>query len=1115
MRNRRSRFALAAALLAAAPLARADVTVTTAADLATALSTSPNTVLLGADLDLTGWTTVNGFSGTLNGQGYKIENLDAPLFGTITGDIAISNLVVKDASVTVAATPAGILMNSVTSPGIAVENVTFTGSTLENKKTTGDVGFVVGKFTGATSATFRNCHVDDTCSFTVGKQTHGGLIGSGATAFAVNAAISVVHCTMAATVTYSVDQGQFGGIAGSLFAYGGGGSSSQYAHLVMEDCTNNTPAITTTKKNCGFAGIAYSTGCGTSGQMGDAIIRRCTNHGSFSSSGANTSGTLSGILGSWSRGKLTVEDCVNHGSFATTGSDTGFGGAGIVNSVTTPIKVTVLLKGCANTGDISAYNAGGLVGSVSHNGSYSSTKTFLYSCQVSGTITARRDGAPAGAAIDRLSTSATSYPRIDVKGGLYPTNVLVGFYAEGASISTFNTADNVFLSASEGLVDGTDLATLNAYNGNCNLWKQGHEHPILKILPDEAAPDTITATFKDWDGTQLKQVTIARGGYCIPPAQNPERADYTFMGWEPSVFSGLTSNTTFVAQYVGGVLEYTVAFVDWNGMPLCTNQTVGHEGAATAPADPVREGYIFTGWDTAFNCVTEDLTVRALYVVEHVSVATAAELAEAATAETHPGVKVHLAADIELPADWASPDYSATLDGAGHTIACPNGGLPLFSHLHGCASNFVVDAASEGAPTTNSLASSAIFGAVANTLAGGAIRDVTVENLVIKTGEHCIVGLIAGNMADGAAIERCLAAASCKIRQNRTSGAGGIVGAIDRTTAFAPSDGEGNPVTGETLALVADCTNRAPLVAYVKYPVVCGGIVGNANVHNPTYLPAMRILRCVNEADFTSEVNTGSHGGSIGGIVGQRSYNSSGHGGILYIIDCANYGDIYAPGTSGGSFGGIMGYSWRACEAIIVRCVNRGAVGSATVCDGTTTVTGNNAGGIFGFASSLYVGNPITATNCANYGAVTAGSRAGGLVGGFDAQADHSNSKIMFYNCANYGTLTAVAENGKTGQIFAEFMTRVADSTSRQYGAVNSFFMTDQFYTENSGSTIITNGLVTAADAGYNPSAAKRALNAAVAESDGIYEEWRVGKAGPELLPFWDGFVPYTIILLK
>jgi hypothetical protein len=63
MQKHRFRHTVAAALLAAAPFARADVTVTTAGDLATALTSSPagTSVLLGDNLDLTGWTTVDGF----------------------------------------------------------------------------------------------------------------------------------------------------------------------------------------------------------------------------------------------------------------------------------------------------------------------------------------------------------------------------------------------------------------------------------------------------------------------------------------------------------------------------------------------------------------------------------------------------------------------------------------------------------------------------------------------------------------------------------------------------------------------------------------------------------------------------------------------------------------------------------------------------------------------------------------------------------------------------------------------------------------------------------------------------------------------------------------------
>lgn len=109
------------------------VEVFSASDLATALKTSSAgaTITLGADIDCAGWPTVDGFSGTLDGKGYKILNLDAPLFGTITGDIAISNLVVKDANIVPinpdnTVQPYGILMNSVMAANLTVEGVTFT-----------------------------------------------------------------------------------------------------------------------------------------------------------------------------------------------------------------------------------------------------------------------------------------------------------------------------------------------------------------------------------------------------------------------------------------------------------------------------------------------------------------------------------------------------------------------------------------------------------------------------------------------------------------------------------------------------------------------------------------------------------------------------------------------------------------------------------------------------------------------------------------------------------------------------------------------------------------------------------------------------------------------------
>ena len=1105
------------ALLTTASFARADVTVTTAADLATALATSPNTVLLGADLDLTGWTTVDGFSGTLDGQGHKIVNLDAPLFGTITGDIAISNLVVKDAYVTVNAETSGILLKSVSAANLTVENVAFTGSTLRISVNKGNVGFVVGLFSVTGTASFTDCHVDDTCSFALGVGQHGGIAGNG-TATGTDATISFMHCTMSAALSTVASYGsQFGGIAGNLSLQGGGRTAADYAHLIMDGCTNHsgTGSTTWTGSNRSFGGLVHTAGAVRSDKMGDAVIRRCANFGSFLYKGSLTSsGTnFGGLLGGWSNGKLTMEDCVNHGSVVSTGNgDTRSEIGGLLGFIAAPIQVEVSLTGCANTGAITGYTAGGLVGTLSHNASYVNTKIFIRSCLNTGTVTARKEGAAPGEAIGALK-SGMAYPRIDVEGGLYATDALIGSYAENATITSFNTDGNVFTGNSDGLVDGTDLAALNGY-GSCNLWKQGHEHPILGIMPDEAAPDTVVATFQDWDGTVLKQKTISRGGYVFPPA-DPVRDGSTFLGWDPAVFTGLTADTTFTAQYSSGIVTHTVSFFDWDGTQLGEDQEVVHGEAATAPASPAREGYLFVGWDAAFDSVTADLAVHASYVPEHVHVATAADFATAVTAETLPGVTVHLDADIELPADWPAPDFRAALDGAGHSIRCPNGGLPLFNHLYGCASNFVVDAASEGSATTITLAASAVFGTVANTLSGGAIRDVTVENLVLQTGNDCTVGFLVGRMVDGAVIERCMAAASCTFRQTRTNGAGGIVGAIDRTADFAPTDGEGNPVTGETLALVADCTNRAPVVVFLTNPLVSGGIVGKVNAHNSTYLPAIRILRCVNEADFTATVII-TYAMKFGGILGERNINASAeHGGVLWVVDCANFGNICSPGESGANLGGIVGFLYRGCETVLAGCVNRGAVGTAVAGDGTTPVTGNVAGGLVGFVDSLYNNNSVTATNCANYGAVTGGKYAGGLLGGFNANQGHPSTILLFYNCANYGTLSAPAEGGLTGEIFARFETNVADSPARQYGAVNSFFLTDNLYADNSGSAIVTNGLLTAADAGYKSSTAKHTLNLAVAESAGLYEEWRVGKIGPELLPFWDGYCPGTLIFVR
>ncbi len=57
---------------------------------------------------------------------------------------------------------------------------------------------------------------------------------------------------------------------------------------------------------------------------------------------------------------------------------------------------------------------------------------------------------------------------------------------------------------------------------------------------------------------------------------------------------------------------FTVNFIDWDDTILKTEQ-VEQGQSATAPANPVREGYTFIGWDTDFSNVQSDLTIKAIY----------------------------------------------------------------------------------------------------------------------------------------------------------------------------------------------------------------------------------------------------------------------------------------------------------------------------------------------------------------------------------------------------------------------------------------------------------------------------------------------------------------------
>ena len=125
--------------------------------------------------------------------------------------------------------------------------------------------------------------------------------------------------------------------------------------------------------------------------------------------------------------------------------------------------------------------------------------------------------------------------------------------------------------------------------------------------------DTFTVTFMDYDHRILKEENVKKGGNATAPAA-PTRDGYTFVGWNRS-YTNVTADIVVYALYEENESEavtYTVKFVDYDGSVIDT-QIVEEGENAVAPADPIREGYTFVGWDTDFTNVTSDLVVTAMY----------------------------------------------------------------------------------------------------------------------------------------------------------------------------------------------------------------------------------------------------------------------------------------------------------------------------------------------------------------------------------------------------------------------------------------------------------------------------------------------------------------------
>lgn len=336
--------------------------------------------------------------------------------------------------------------------------------------------------------------------------------------------------------------------------------------------------------------------------------------------------------------------------------------------------------------------------------------------------------------------------------------------------------------------------------------------------------------------------------------------------------------------------------------------------------------------------------------------------------------------DIELPQDWkplgslkegaALPDrgvninaFSGIIDGDGHKIIIPKGGLPLIGYArdavvknlniygeeingYGLLNNYVVD-----------------YGDNGDYNVGDVPETIRIENCRLLKGSSTLKSGFIGGYASG---KNYVYIIDCTIEEGVTIGYTGDESSIG---SFG----------GEFNGMLINCTSSAT----VKGKNRVGGLVGNKG-------QSMGLFQIQNCSFTGTVIATGNY---VGGILGS-GYNawSAPNSPLATVRNCFVSGSITGTDKIGGITGGEPGVvqAWGNGAGDIVDNVFYGTI--------TTTGEGKFVGGVIGYMQSLNKNNWVSD----NYYCEDSGAAKGiGEIAIVDTSAEHeTDSNTRYVNTA-------------------------------------------------------------------------------------------------------------------
>gem|GEM_PF-2411172 len=184
----------------------------------------------------------------------------------------------------------------------------------------------------------------------------------------------------------------------------------------------------------------------------------------------------------------------------------------------------------------------------------------------------------------------------------------VTFMADGALVATrtVNHGETI-----------TNIPTVPAKVGFGAAWDVMDFSNIIenKTVTAVYSDNYYTITFVNSLGDDIGTASVKHGDMVTEPTI-PVVDGYNFVAWTGYSFTSpapVSGPLTITATYQ--IKVFTVVFYGVTGTPIGESQQIEWGHAATAPTYTGQDGYVVTGWDKAFNNVTENLSVTATYTM--------------------------------------------------------------------------------------------------------------------------------------------------------------------------------------------------------------------------------------------------------------------------------------------------------------------------------------------------------------------------------------------------------------------------------------------------------------------------------------------------------------------